>query len=55
MQNVGHLIRYDNFIINIIDGKIEWKRGSGRPRHSYMDQIKDKVAARKRLLKVRAR
>lgn len=41
---VGHLIRHDSFIKTIMEGKIEGKRGRGRPRISYMSQIKEKIA-----------
>lgn len=37
-KTVGHLVRHDNFIINIIEGK----GGRGRPRHLYIDWIKEK-------------
>ncbi|PZC78062.1 hypothetical protein B5X24_HaOG202597 [Helicoverpa armigera] len=40
---IGHLIRHDDFIKNIVEGKVEGKRGRGRPRYSYMKQIKEKV------------
>lgn len=40
---IGHLIRHDLFIKNIIEGKIEGKRGRGRPRRTFMEQIKEKV------------
>lgn len=36
----GHLIRPDYLISNIIEGK----RGIGTPRHSYIDQMKEKVS-----------
>ena len=41
---IGHLIRHDNFMGNIIEGKIEGKRGRGRPWINYMSQVKEKVA-----------
>lgn len=37
-KTVGHLVRHDNFISNIIEGK----GGRGRPRHLYIDWIKEK-------------
>lgn len=36
-------MRHDNFIRSIIEGEIEGKRGRGKPKHSYIDQIKEKV------------
>ncbi|PZC74919.1 hypothetical protein B5X24_HaOG207024 [Helicoverpa armigera] len=40
---IGHLICHDDFIKNIVEGKVEGKRGRGRPRYSYIKQIKEKV------------
>ncbi|XP_073956518.1 uncharacterized protein [Choristoneura fumiferana] len=40
---IGHLIRHDDFFKTILEEKIEGKRGRGRPRRSYIDQIKEKV------------
>lgn len=40
---IGHLIRHDSFIRNIIEGKIEGKRRRGRPRIEYIDQVKRKI------------
>ncbi|KAI5640823.1 hypothetical protein NE865_06931 [Phthorimaea operculella] len=39
----GHLMRHDEFIKVIMEGKIEGKRGRGRPRRSYSDQLKEKA------------
>lgn len=41
---LGHLIRHDYFKSNIIESKIEGKRRRERSRHSYVDQIKEKIA-----------
>ncbi|KAJ2951390.1 hypothetical protein O0L34_g13533 [Tuta absoluta] len=40
---MGHLIRHDHFLKNIVEGKVEGRRGRGRPRRNYFDQIKEKV------------
>ncbi|XP_073966137.1 26S proteasome non-ATPase regulatory subunit 13-like [Choristoneura fumiferana] len=40
---IGHLIRHDDFFKTILEGKIEGKRGRGRSRRSYIDQIREKV------------
>lgn len=39
-SNPSYTSRY--FINYIVEGKIEIKRGRGRPRQSYIDQIKEK-------------
>ncbi|CAH0406949.1 unnamed protein product [Chilo suppressalis] len=43
LRMFGHLVRHDEFIKNIIEGKVEGKRGWGRPRIAYTKQIKEKV------------
>ncbi|KAI5636210.1 hypothetical protein NE865_11049 [Phthorimaea operculella] len=40
---MGHLIRHDSFLKTIIEGKVEGKRGRGRPRRNYFQQLKEKV------------
>lgn len=39
----GHLILHDSFLRDIIEGKIDEKRGKGKPRRRYLDEIKEKV------------
>lgn len=41
---LGHLIRHDNFIKTILEGKVEGTRKRGRPRRTYMDQIKENIS-----------
>ena len=36
---VGHLLRHNNFITNIIEGKVAGRRPRGRPRKSYLEDI----------------
>ncbi|KAI5631681.1 reverse transcriptase (RNA-dependent DNA polymerase) domain-containing protein [Phthorimaea operculella] len=40
---LGHLLRHDDLLKTIIEGKIEGRRGRGRPRRAYMDQVKEKI------------
>ncbi|XP_048006632.1 uncharacterized protein LOC125241959 [Leguminivora glycinivorella] len=40
---LGHLLRHDEFIKIIIEGKVEGRRKRGKPRRAYMDQVKEKV------------
>lgn len=40
---MGHLIRHDTFFKTILEGKIEGKRGRGRPRRNFIEQVKEKV------------
>ncbi|KAI5755057.1 hypothetical protein M8J77_013699 [Diaphorina citri] len=36
---VGHLLRHNDFITNILEGKVEGRRPRGRPRKSYFEDI----------------
>jgi hypothetical protein len=40
---LGHLLRHDEYIKIMVEGKVEGRRKRGRPRRTYMDQIKEKV------------
>ena len=40
---IGHTLRHNGFVKNIIEGKIEGKVPRGRPRDKYIGQIKKKV------------
>lgn len=42
---LGHLLRHDEFIKVILEGKIEGKRKRGRPRITYMEQIRKTIQA----------
>lgn len=37
------LLRHDDFIKVIIEGKIEGRRKRGRPRRAYMEQLKENI------------
>lgn len=41
---MGHLIHSDDFIINLIAGKVVDKLERGRPGISYLDQIKSNLS-----------
>lgn len=36
----GHVMRHDTFTINIVKGKINRKRGKGRPRVTNLGNVK---------------
>lgn len=40
---IGHLMRHDAFFVNILEGKVNGKRGRGRPRITFFSQVKEKV------------
>jgi hypothetical protein len=40
---IGHLLRHDDLIKVIIEGKIEGRRKRGRPRRAYMEQLKENI------------
>lgn len=40
---VGHYIRSESFFKIISEEKLEGKREKGRPRRSYMDQVKEEA------------
>lgn len=40
---VGHLIIHDHLFKAILEGNIEDNRKQGRPRISYIQQVKEKV------------
>lgn len=40
---IGHLIRHNNLIKTILEEKIEGKIKQGRPRISYIHQVKEKL------------
>jgi hypothetical protein len=44
---IGHTLRRNGFVKNIIEGEIEGKVLRGRPRDKYMGQIKKKVHCKK--------
>jgi hypothetical protein len=44
---IGHALRQNGFVTNIVEGKIEGKVSIGRPRDKYMGQLKKKVPCKK--------
>jgi len=36
---IGHTIRYNEFVVNILEGAISGKKAVGRPRLEYLKQI----------------
>ena len=38
-QLISHLLRHDESVTNIIEGKVFGKRGRGRPKKSYLEDI----------------
>ncbi|KAI5734042.1 hypothetical protein M8J77_001775 [Diaphorina citri] len=40
---IGHIIRHNNFITNIFEGKIQGKKTRGRPRKQYFKDIQESM------------
>jgi hypothetical protein len=36
---IGHIIRYNEFVVNILEGAISGKKAVGRPRLQYLKQV----------------
>ena len=51
---IGHIIRHNEFVVNILEGAISGKKAVGRPRLQYLKQVArntgaDSYAAMKRM------
>jgi hypothetical protein len=42
---MGHIIRYNEFVVNILEGAISGKTAVGRPRLQYSKQVAINTAA----------
>jgi hypothetical protein len=42
---IGHTIRYNEFVVNILEGAIYGKKAVGRPRLQYLKQVARSTAA----------
>jgi hypothetical protein len=42
---IGHTVRHNEFVVNILEGAISGKRAMGRPRLQYLKQIARNTAA----------
>lgn len=40
---IGHVIRHNTFFVNILEGKVLGKKGRGRPRTKYLEDIKKRI------------
>jgi hypothetical protein len=40
---IGHQLRYNDFVTNILEGKIMGKRLRGRPKQSFFNDIKQRI------------
>jgi hypothetical protein len=37
--SIGHIIKHNEFVVNILEGAISGKRAVGRPRLQYLKQV----------------
>ena len=42
---IGHIIRHDEFVVNILEGTISGKKAVGTPRLQYLKQVATNTAA----------
>jgi len=42
---IGHIIRYNEFVVNILEGAISGKKTMGRPRLQYLKQVARNIGA----------
>ena len=57
---IGHTIRHNEFVVNILEGAISGKRAVGRPRLQYLKQVArntgaDSYTAMKRMARNKSR
>jgi hypothetical protein len=42
---IGHIIRHNEFVVNILEGAISGKKAMGRPRLQYLKQVTRNIGA----------
>jgi hypothetical protein len=42
---IGHIIRHNEFVVNILEGAILGKKAMGRPRLQYLEQVARNIGA----------
>jgi hypothetical protein len=42
---IGHTIRHNEFVVNILEGAISGKKAVGRPRQQYLKQVARNIGA----------
>jgi hypothetical protein len=42
---IGHIIRHNEFVVNILEGAISGKKAMGRPRPQYLNQVARNIGA----------
>jgi hypothetical protein len=44
-SRIGHIIRHNEFVVNILEGAISGKKAVGRPRLQYLKQVARSIGA----------
>ena len=45
LSSIGHTIRHNEFVVNILEGAISGKKAVGKPRLQYLKQVARNTAA----------